>query len=211
MQYAEATAKLPGNPELEFIAVGRKGQQFLARRNRKIVAAFPALSNHPVSRDVLPIAKIATDGFLAGTYDRVVLLYSDFVSPLVQEPVVKVLLPFSENVLKEMVQGLFPRKRLTKEEERAMDVPLSKTEYVFEPSASEVLTRILPQLLELQMYQAVLESAASEHSARMVAMRNATENATDIIADLTLTYNRTRQGIITGELAELSASKAALD
>ena len=93
----------------------------------------------------------------------------------------------------------------------SLDAPLPKTEYLFEPSEAEVLSRILPQLTEIQIYQAVLETAASEHSARMVAMRNASDNASDILDDLTLTYNQSRQTIITAELAELSASKAALE
>jgi F-type H+-transporting ATPase subunit gamma len=125
-----------------------------------------------------------------------------------------VLLPFSENELRKMVDELLPHKHLTKEQkavESALMEESEKTEYLFEPSQEEVLNRVLPQLTELQIYQAILESAASEHSARMVAMRNASDNASDILDDLTLTYNQTRQATITGELAELSASKAALD
>ena len=210
-QYAKGLSALEMHPEVEFIAVGRKGQQFLARTGRKVVAAFPALSNNPSFKDVLPVAKMAMDGFLSGEYDRVVLVYSDFISALVQEPAVKVMLPFSDTVLQEMMQSLFPKKSQSKEEARVLSEHAATLEYKFEPSPEEVLNRILPQLTELQVYQAALESAASEHSARMVAMRNATDNASDFLEDLNLTYNRTRQGIITAELAELSASKAALD
>ncbi len=208
-QYVRGLQDLPGPIDMEYIAVGRKGQQFLARTGQKVVAAFPALSNHARFRDVLPVSKMALDGFQAGTYDHVVLVYAGFVSALVQDPTVKVLLPFSESRLQEMIDSLFLQRNGGK------DVPADTssltTNYTFEPSETEVLDRILPQLTELQIYQAVLEAAASEHSARMIAMRNASDNALDIIDDLTLTYNQTRQSKITAELAELSASKAALD
>jgi F-type H+-transporting ATPase subunit gamma len=192
---------------IEYIAVGRKAQQYLSRTKQAIVAAFPALSNKPTFRDILPIKKLVTDKFLDGTYDHVVLFYTDFISALSQEPSIKVLLPFSTSSLKEMIASLMPDKKRS----RNPLVGVDGREYVFEPSASEVLTAILPQLTEVQVYQAVLEAAASEHSARMVAMRNATDNASDIIDDLTLTYNQTRQATITSELSELSAAKAALE
>jgi F-type H+-transporting ATPase subunit gamma len=107
-----------------------------------------------------------------------------------------------------MLLGLLPRK-YRRETEEAMD-RLDVNEYLFEPDQDEILRTILPQLTEIQVYQAVLESAASEHSARMVAMRNASDNASDILDSLTLTYNQTRQAGITAELAELSATAAAL-
>lgn len=212
MGYIKGCKNLPGFESLDFIAVGRKGQQFLRRTDQKVIAAFPAFSNHPAFRDILPVTRMALDGFSNGQYDHVVLLFTDFVSALAQEPATKVLLPFSETELRSMISSLSVRKRITKEEEESMKtITALGSEYVFEPSEEHVLNRILPQLTEMQVYQAILESTASEHSARMVAMRNATDNASDIIDDLTLTYNQTRQANITGELAELSASKAALE
>lgn len=210
-QYLTGLKGIATFESMDFIAVGRKGQQYLARSGQKVAAAFPALSNHPGFRDALPVARLALDGFRAGDYDHVVLLYTDFISALAQEPAVKVLLPFSESELKNMIGSLIQRKRITKEEEVAMDSAAPSSDYLFEPSESAVLDRILPQLTEMQIYQAVLEAAASEHSARMVAMRSASDNAEGILDDLTLTYNQTRQAAITGELAELSASKAALE
>jgi F-type H+-transporting ATPase subunit gamma len=210
-QQVQAIHTLAPSANVDFVAVGSKGQQFLVRTGNKVAAAFPALSNNPHFRSILPIARLALEGFLNGTYDRVVLVYSDFVSALVQEPAAKVLLPFSEKELREMTQGMGDHGHHHKADHSEVGEAMHASEYKFEPSASEVLDRILPQLTELQIYQAALENAASEHSARMIAMRNASDNATDLIADLTLTYNQTRQGIITAELAELSASKAALD
>ncbi|MBI5155849.1 ATP synthase F1 subunit gamma [Candidatus Peregrinibacteria bacterium] len=210
-QYVNGLKKINSFEKIDFIAIGRKGQQFLARTGQNVVAAFPALSNHPKFSDVLPMTRMALEGFRKGDYDHVVILYTDFISALAQEPGAKVLLPFSETELKKMIEGLSPDKRQTKEAQEAMKYEVPASEYVFEPSEEDVLDRILPQLTEMQVYQAVLESAASEHSARMVAMRSASDNASDILYDLTLSYNQTRQGNITAELAELSASKAALD
>ncbi len=209
--YVRGTKKLGTVETVDFIAVGRRGHQFLQRVGENVIAAFPALSNHPQFRDILPVSRMAIDAFRAGTYDHVVLIYMDFVSPLLQEPTVKVLLPFSPSDLKDMVGSLLQRSTESREAQVSKSITLPKSEYRFEPSPSSVLDTILPQLTEMQVYQGVLESAASEHAARMVAMRNATDNASDIIADLNLTYNQTRQGKITAELAELSASKAALD
>ena len=198
---------LPAFEKLEFIAVGRKGQQFLARTGEKILAAFPALSNHPTFRDTLPVTRLALSSFLGGTYDSVVLLYPDFRSALVQEPAVKVLLPFTRSVLKDMLLSL-SQKEVASEDSLVPKGP--KAQHILEPDEGAILGVILPQLTELQIYQAVLETAASEHSARMVAMRNASDNATDMLDDLTLTYNQTRQAGITAELAELSSAAAAL-
>jgi F-type H+-transporting ATPase subunit gamma len=190
----------------EFVAVGRKGQQFLRRTDATIVATFPAFSNHPKFRDILPLTRLALEGFKKGDYDHIVLLYPQFISALVQEVDIKVLLPFSAEALKKLAGELVHHKKKDSHEKKSVDV----REFKFEPSPKEVLDTILPQLTEVQMYQAILESAASEHSARMVAMRNASDNASDILDDLTLTYNQTRQAEITAELAELSGAAAAL-
>lgn len=207
--YLKEVKALPEFEMLSFIAIGKKGQQFLARSGEDVVAAFPALSNHPAFRDILPIARIATEGFLDGSWDSVVLLYSDFISAIAQEPTAKVLLPFTKSNLKTMLLSIIQRRHTRSED--LMKEEESVAEYVFEPSQDEILRTILPQLTEMQVFQTVLEATASEHSARMVAMRNASDNASDILDDLTLTYNQTRQAGITAELAELSASKAALD
>ena len=208
-QYIQSVRQLPSFQELEFVAVGRKGQQFLRRSNQNVVAAFPALSNHPSFKDILPIARMAMQGYLERRYDHVVIINADFVSPLVQEATMKVLLPFTPSQLRSMIDGLLPASK-RKEAQQDLSDGSDRRKYIFEPSPREVLKTVLPQLTEMQIYQAVLEAAASEHSARMVAMRNATDSASDIIDDLTLTYNQTRQANITGELAELSAAAAAM-
>lgn len=202
-KYMAGLQEIPSFKKASFIAVGRKGQQFLSRTGQTIAAAFPAMSVRPQFRDILPIAKLALEGFQARAYDHVVVLYADFVSPLVQEPMARVLLPISRDEVSAMTDII---SHISPEKDEKKDT----IHYTFEPSAADVLDRILPQITEMQIYQALLEATASEHSARMVAMRNASDNASDLIGDLTLTYNQTRQAGITNELAELSAAAAAL-
>ncbi len=192
----------------DFVGVGRKGQQYLARAGQKVVAAFPAYSNHPTFRDVIPLMRFIIDAFKKSEYDHVVLVYPHFISALVQETEIKVLLPLSTDDLQKLAFSMMEGGKL-EAEVAAANVDAAQ-EFLFEPAASEVLDVILPQLTEIQIYQAILEAAASEHSARMVAMRNASDNASEILDGLTLTYNQTRQANITGELAELSAGAAAL-
>jgi len=206
-QYLQGAKAMEAHEKIDCIAVGRRGQQYLARTGENVIAAFPALSNYPTFKDVLPLSRMATEGFLSGAYDHVVLVYPDFISPLVQEPTVKVLLPFTKSRLHDMIESILP-KHHRREEEHEREVTVR--EYLFEPSQDEILRTILPQLTETQVYQAVLETSASEQSARMVAMRNASENASEILDDLTQVYNQTRQAGITAELAELSAAAAAL-
>ena len=204
----EQCKAMPTFASLDFVVIGRKGQQFLQRSQQSIVAAFPAMTQHPTFKDTLPIVKIATEGFLSGSYDHVVLLFPGFLSAIVQEPSAKVLLPFSRSALLEILERLTETNRTRAEN----TLPSEGTvhEYLFEPSEEDILKIVIPQLTEVQVYQALLDAVASEHSARMLAMHNATESASDIIDDLTLTYNQTRQANITAELAELSASAAAL-
>lgn len=210
-QYLKTLSTLKSFESMDFITVGRKGHQILTRQQKTVIATFPSLSNHPSIKDVLPITKLAIDEFRKGTYDHVVLVYTDFISPIVQQASVKVLLPFSPSEVREVLTTLAEVKKQTKEQQEIIITEIGKgQEYIFEPNATQVLDVILPQLTETQVYQAVLESVASEHSARMLAMHNATDNASEILDDITLSYNQTRQANITAELAELSAAAAAL-
>ena len=210
-QYIKTVSGLGTFQSMDFITVGRKGHQMLTRQGKTVIATFPSLSNHPTIKDVLPIARLAIDDFKKGTYDHVVLVYTDFISPILQQASVKVLLPFSPSEVREVVSHLAERRKQTKEEQEIHHSSVRKgQDYLFEPTPEEVLDVILPQLTETQVFQAVLESVASEHSARMLAMHNATDSASEILDDITLVYNQTRQANITGELAELSAGAAAL-
>ncbi|MDX9970930.1 MAG: ATP synthase F1 subunit gamma [Candidatus Gracilibacteria bacterium] len=187
-----------------FVASGKKGADFLRRVGEKIDFIFPAFTNNPKIRDIFPMTKIAMDGFLNGSFDKVLLVYPDFVSLIQQKPVVKTLLPFSTGVFAEMLSELGSKFS------SVAHLPEKKLTYKLEPDSNFILNNIIPQLLESQIYQAVLETSASEHSARMVAMQNATSAASDLLDNLTLTYNQARQAAITQEIAEIAASSLTL-
>ena len=174
--------------QLEVLAVGKKGRDFLVRTGQNLVAEVTKLGDYPKLVDTLGIATSVISGFREGRYDEVYVIYSEFVNTLVQRPALKRLLPVEP-----------PNEAIEKQ-----------VDYTYEPSQEEVLRDLLPRFVEVQLYQAILESIASEHSARMVAMRNATDNAKDLTRDLTLSYNKTRQANITKEVSEIASGAAAL-
>jgi len=173
---------------VKVVTVGRKGRDFMHRVGRDITAEFTGISDRPSLLDLLPISRIVIDDYTAGRCDRVYLAYTKFVSTLVQKPVVEPLLPIAP-----------------------APVPKGQNpEYIYEPNAATVLSALLPRFVETEIYHAVLEAIASEQSARMVAMRNATDNAEEMIQDLTVTLNKARQEIITKELLEIVSGAEAL-
>jgi F-type H+-transporting ATPase subunit gamma len=192
------------NAKISFAASGKKGAEFLRRIGKNVEFVFPAFSLNTKFSDTLAISRIAMKGFEKGDYDEVAIVYPDFVSTLVQKPVVKALLPFSVETFSEMLSELGSKfgnvARMTEKD----------IEYKLEPSPEYILKNIIPQLVEMQIYQAVLEATASEHSARMLAMQNATQAATDLLDGLVLTYNQARQAAITSEIAEIAASSLLL-
>jgi F-type H+-transporting ATPase subunit gamma len=174
---------------LSVVTVGRKGTAAMRRGRVPLAAAFEGYGDRPSFADVLPLARLVSDDYLAGTYARVDLIHPTFVSTLVQRPVLERLLPIEPG------------------EDTAAGIP--GRQFLFEPSAGEVLQQLLPRFVATRLYQAVLEVTASEHSARMVAMRNATENAEELIDDLTLTYNKVRQANITREMIEIATGASS--
>lgn len=178
-------------PEVEVVTVGRKGRDGLRRAGVPIAAHFPHLGNRPTFGDVAPIARLVTEDFLEGKYDEIGVAYSTFVSTLTQRPEVRVVLPVVRP-------------------EMGDEARISNDEYLFEPSPGAVLHALLPHYVAVDLYRAVLENNASEESARMVAMRNATDNANELIGDLTLVYNKTRQATITREMIEIASGAEAL-
>ena len=173
--------------DVELITVGRKGQDFFARRGHKLLGTFTNLGDQPAYMDVVGIARVVMDSYLDGVMDECYLVYPKFVNTLVQRPTVQQLLPIKPS------------------EETARPV-----DYIYEPNPAEILEQLLPRYVEVEIYQAVLETIASEHSARMVAMRNATDNANDLVQSLTLTYNKERQAAITREVTEIASAAEAL-
>ena len=182
------------------VTVGKKGRDFMLRFGRNVVAEFADLPARPSSMDAIPMARIAIDGFLSGEYDEVYLAYTEFVNTLTQTPEIRLLLPIRADTTEDKVM------RQEFEQESSM----AKVAYVYEPNETTLLNALLPRFTELQIYQALLEALASEHSARMVAMRNATENAKELIEDLSLTYNKARQEAITSEMLDIAGGAEAL-
>jgi F-type H+-transporting ATPase subunit gamma len=185
--------------DAQFIAAGRKGSQFLARTKRRMVAEF-TFKDAPLFSEARAISKFAGDLFLKGEVDRVEIVFTNFVSTLVQKPEVRQLLPISEVGPVQAGMGA----------DKAGSLPGQTGEFLFEPSQEHVLAALLPHSLNFQIYQILLEAKASEHSARMVAMKNATDNAQQFIKDLTLEYNKLRQANITKELLEIASAAMAI-
>jgi len=170
------------------VVVGRKSREFMVRSGQDVRAEFTRLGDRPSIVDIQPIARIVIDDYTDGLIDEVYLSYTQFVTTMNQRPVLWRLLPI----------------------EPAAIEPGQNVEYIYEPSPDEVLEQLLPRFVEMGLYHVILESIASEQSARMVAMRNATDNASEIIDELTLTYNKARQEMITKELLDITGGAAAL-
>ena len=180
-----------GPVEIEAISIGRKGRDGLRRAGIPIAAHFSQLGDRPAYTDVTPIARLVTEDFLAERYDEIHVAYSTFISTLTQRPEITQLLPISSP-------------------QQAEGAEVENDEYLFEPSAEAILSRLLPHFVAIDLYRAVLENQASEQSARMIAMRNSTDNANELIDDLTLVYNKTRQATITREMIEIASGAEAL-
>ncbi|MBP6179386.1 MAG: ATP synthase F1 subunit gamma [Anaerolineales bacterium] len=183
---------------VKFIAVGRKGRDLLMRRGKKVVADFSNLPAAPSFMDVSAIGRMAVEEFNSGSVDEVYLVYTDFISMSRQVATVKKLLPLElegEGLVEDF-------------EHKASSGPSAAYEY--EPDMRVILDEIIPRFTALQVYQAVLESQASEHAARMVAMRNATDNAKELIGALQLAYNKVRQQGITNDILDIVGGAEAL-
>ncbi|MDI6768894.1 MAG: ATP synthase F1 subunit gamma [Anaerolineales bacterium] len=181
---------------VRYIAVGRKGRDMLIRRRKEVIAEFSNLPAAPSFADVSAIGRMAVDEFLKGAVDEVYLVYTDFITMARQETVVKKLLPLEMDSGAERVET-YEQKHLA-------------AAYIYEPAEAEILDEIIPRFTALQVYQAILESLASEHAARMVAMRNATDNAISLVASLQLDYNKARQQAITNDLLDIAGGAEAL-
>lgn len=175
--------------EVEVVTVGRKGRDWLLRYDPVVRAEFTKIPDNPATYDIAPITRVVVDDFTSGHFDEVHLIYTDFINTIRQEPVVNKLLP---------IQPAEPSVTMA-------------PDYIFEPSPEAVLNQVLYGFTEVQILQAIVESIASEHSARMVAMRNATDAALDLIDDLTLTYNKARQEGVTNELMDIVGGTVALE
>ncbi len=174
--------------DIKVVAVGRKGNAAMRRAGMPVVASFEGYGDRPQFADILPLARLITTDYLAGTYAAVDLVHPVFVSTLVQRPSADALLPIKPSEDTEGIPG---------------------NQFIFEPNPVAVLEQLLPRYVATRIYQAVLELTASEWSAKMVAMRSATDNAQELIEDLTLTYNKVRQANITREMIEIATGASA--
>ena len=177
------------NAHVKVIAAGRKGRDFMVRMGVDVRAVFTDMADRPTITDISAIARLVIDDYTDGVVDAVYLVYAKFVSTTVQQPQVEPLLPVVPAELS----------------------PQEAVGYIYEPESASVLSALLPRFVEIEIYHAVLESIASEHSARMVAMRNATDNATEMVGDLTLVMNKARQESITTELLDIIGGAAAVE
>ncbi len=173
---------------VSLISVGRKGRDFMIRYGQDVKAAFTGLGDRPVVADTSVISRMVVDDYSEGSFDQVFISYMEFVSTTVQQPLVRQLLPIVPAELQ----------------------ATQRVGYIYEPDASTVLESLLPRFVEMEIYHAVLELIASEQSARMVAMRNATDSASEMVTDLTLLANKVRQETITSELLDLISGAAAV-
>lgn len=188
IRYAIRQTRATLGPDVQWIAMGRKGRDFLARHGEALVAEFTPLNDNPTVLDISPITRLVMDGFLGHEFSSVHLIYADFLSVSKQVPTLVPLLPVHV----------------------PDDLPAVQSEFDFEPSPEAVLDELLPRIVDLEVYQALLEAQASEHSARMLAMRNATDAASELVDELTLTYNKARQAAITSEILDIAGGAEAL-
>jgi F-type H+-transporting ATPase subunit gamma len=182
------TEMLAHEGRVSVVTVGRKGRDALRRAHLPLEAHFAGFGDRPSFADVTPLTRLITDDYLAGTHDRIDLVYPTFVSTLVQRPILTQLLPIRPATDTHGIAG---------------------GQFIFEPSPATVLRQLLPRYVATRVFQAVLETTASEMSSKMVAMKNATENAEELIEDLTLSYNKVRQASITSEMIEIASGAQA--
>ena len=176
-------------PAVDYVAVGRKGRDFVLRNQLHMIAEFTNYGDKPSLMDATAIAQVAMDAFLKAELDVVYLVYAKFINTVTQQPTVVQLLPVQPPA------------------EQAGE---STVEYIYEPDAATIYEALLPRYVDVQVYQAILETVASFYSAQMVAMKNATDNANELVQDLTLTYNKARQANITTEILEVVGGAQAL-
>ena len=187
-RYAASFALEKKDVEVKAIAVGRKGRDFLLRVGVPVIAEFANIGDYPSFDDIRPIARLLMDEYTSGGVDGVYLIFPLFVNTMVQRPEVRQVLPI------EVPRG----------------ASSGSLQYIYEPSPTEVFEELLPRYVQRQVYEVILEKSASEQSARMVAMRSATDAANEMVQDLTLTYNKVRQDSITKELLDIAGGAEAL-
>lgn len=191
----------------EAICVGRKAVEFAKRNNLAVVNEFTNVSDDISLNDVLDITMTSIEGFAAGKYNHVHIVYQNFLSTFEQEPTQRQLLPLNPNEIHYIMRGIRPKTGKFSDDVVPAEATIT---YTVEPSPEEVLDTLIPQLVQIMVYHSLLESKASEHSARMVAMKNATDKSKEVTKLLTLKYNKARQAVITAEVSEITGGIEAM-
>ncbi|MCO5182703.1 MAG: ATP synthase F1 subunit gamma [Anaerolineae bacterium] len=187
---------------VQIVSIGRKGRDLMVRRGYNVVASFTGMPTTPTIYDITPVAKVVTDDYLSGKVDEVFVAYTDYVNLAKQVPVVKQLLPLKQLEMEGMAAAEYVAMA---------DVKTAMSQsYTYEPEPQQLLNTIVPRFTELQLYQSLLESIASEESARFMAMQNATDNAMALVEALTLERNKVRQTNITNEILDIVGGAEAL-
>ena len=204
----------PKDLEIEFVTVGKKGTEAAIRAGQKVVASFFDWNEQLGLDNVYPLTEFLFEKYREEYYDKIVVAYSNFVSVVRNQPKIRQILPLSRTDIEKQLEELgkeVKRKETRKEELDEMKEEAKETDYLFEPNKENVLQIILPRMIESQIYQAFLESQASEFSSRMLTMKNASDVAKDMMTEFNLYYNIARQAGITRELAEISAGITAME
>ncbi len=187
------------NTNVDIISIGKKGDSAMRRIGKNVVATFTELPSNISISDILPISKLATDEYKNEKYDKVLIAYTDYISGLTQRPNIKQILPIAKEKIKELAEEL--KEDLKNKREN---------QYLFEGDYTTLINSLAEKITRMQIYQAILESNASEQSSRMVAMKNASDASGEMIDDLTLIFNKARQSNITREISEISAGMASV-
>jgi F-type H+-transporting ATPase subunit gamma len=195
------SAKSKEGEEVNVVAIGKKSADFCKKRNIRSIKEITGAGDYGAIDETRFLAELLREIYESGEYKEIYAAYTNFLSVMKQEPQVKKILPFDRENIEEMIESGDSRQIQG----------IGRSEYIFEPAPEIVLQELLPKLLEIQVYHIILEANASEHSARMMAMKNASENAEELIETLTLEYNKARQAQITRELTEITAGAAALE
>jgi F-type H+-transporting ATPase subunit gamma len=192
---------------IDMITVGKKGDAVMRRLGPSIIATFVDIPDNSTLADISPLTKLIIDEYKKGSYRGVYVTYTDFVSALTQKATIKKLLPISKDELKNFIEEVGEQ---SKEQGDVLDEKFKNTEYTFEGDMNRLIESLAEKITRMQVYQMILESSASEQSSRMLAMKNASDAAGEMIQDLTLVFNKARQAGITQEISEISAGMASL-
>ncbi len=202
-----ATEAFDNNPDTDVVAIGRKALEFAKREGKEVIGEYTNVSDEVTLKDIQSITATVMDSYTEGTYANVAVIYQNFLSTFEQEPVRGEILPLNTAEIVKVMGGIKPKTGKFSENTSEKD---GKIIYTVEPSAEEVLNTLIPQLVQIMLYHALLESKASEHSSRMVAMKNATDKSKEVVKALTLVYNKERQAAITAEVSEISGGIEAM-